>query len=984
MILFLTALLSTAGAFDSVCHLPDGTKCKDGYQPPRNRWNNEESEHGVIFADALARSGLPSRLGDDFSLRTFAQDLTLTGEATGLTYDSVKPVDFGAERTRTRTMSVPEFAALPDFSYSLTDWVTGNEGCDPYSDTDFERCHQFTTHMGALNSSHFVPQSRRFYEHYHLLALDRAAACAALEDSLEAAQPGAADRFESVLLACETEAMVLEAIGQHYLQDAWSMGHMWERWGGPELADHPEGLAAAQVIGATAGIIHGAKALIPFADDPMCAPHEDVTYLDETDLSEVHGAGDLFWASFLEDGENPLHTEQTAALLGCTINSMREVYEQTHQRHGLMLESTDALADLSRDPMSDACWGQRATNRAVATGFNLHLLGSAPLTSPVLIPSAFADLLSSLTPYSAIFSGGELLTSSQRAQYQRDTLHNFGHAQFRARKAPDDTDLAEGGMLPILGSEVNSHYERGELIDGSAPAAYLEPELPWGLRSTDDRATLLHLGFATSHAADRCLDLNASDLEQLQREATVAQGTTDAAAACGLCTQMVSPFIRIGASATDYDTDREPLCGLVEPSAEFVYTGTRAVVGNNAAAAGQWCGCSGRLAVTTRGSAPGLALFARAHAGLNAMAPGPSASPGDVFPTSDSARVAAIGGPYGDLALVGANSGTLSAFELIEGAEAELDWDADPSTTDAGAPGGITRVVLGAAPRQIAHLHTARYALITTEAGLEIVDLDTLVPVDTLTAADLGLSGSERAYGVAVTDDDTIAFVSIWGGTGAPATSEVLVIDLTDLLAGGAPDASWIIASLNTGSGTNNQILGVSHDGAILAVVCPDTDDVRLLSTSSPYAAIDTLTEASFFNPSQNPIDLAWAPDDSAVYVGYIGGPVGSSIETNGNVRRCDLATPDNCEHAVAVTGTIRSIALAGEGSDLVVWAADSMGGLTGLPAALFEPSATTSGVDGAGILDGTGGCLSSGRALACAAAANLGQAAGDMVIWGD
>jgi hypothetical protein len=34
--------------------------------------------------------------------------------------------------------------------------------------------------------------------------------------------------------------------------------------------------------------------------------------------------------------------------------------------------------------------------------------------------------------------------------------------------------------------------------------------------------------------------------------------------------------------------------------------------------------------------------------------------------------------------------------------------------------------------------------------------------------------------------------------------------------------------------------------------------------------------------------------------------------------------------------------------------------------------------------LDGTGGCLSSGRALACAAAANLGQAAGDMVIWGD
>ncbi len=30
-------------------------------------------------------------------------------------------------------------------------------------------------------------------------------------------------------MACETEAKVLEAIGQHYLQDAWSMGHLWER-----------------------------------------------------------------------------------------------------------------------------------------------------------------------------------------------------------------------------------------------------------------------------------------------------------------------------------------------------------------------------------------------------------------------------------------------------------------------------------------------------------------------------------------------------------------------------------------------------------------------------------------------------------------------------------------------------------------------------------------------------------------------------------
>jgi hypothetical protein len=317
--------------------------------------------------------------------------------------------------------------------------------------------------------------------------------------------------------------------------------------------------------------------------------------------------------------------------------------------------------------------------------------------------------------------------------------------------------------------------------------------------------------------------------------------------------------------------------------------------------------------------------------------------------------------------LVGASSGTLSAFEWIEGAEVELDWDDAPSTTDADAPAGVTRVVLGAAPRQMALLQTARYPLLTNEAGLEIVDLETRVPVDTLTA------------------DDSTAFVSVWGSPSGPATSEVLVIDLSDLLSGGAPDASWVIASVNTDAGTNNQLLEASHDGSALAVVCPDTDGVRLHAAAAPYSAIATLTEYSFVNPRQNHVNIAWAPDDSAVFVGYIGGPVGSSIEICGNVCRCNLANLDNCEHAVLVSGTIRSIAVAGEGSNLVVWAADSLGGLTGLPAALFDPGTATSGVGSAGTFDGTGGCLSnSGQAVPCAAAASLGKAADDMAIWGD
>ena len=79
----------------------------------------------------------------------------------------------------------------------------------------------------------------------------------------------------------------------------------------------------------------------------------------------------------------------------------------------------------------------------------------------------------------------------------------------------------------------------------------------------------------------------------------------------------------------------------------------------------------------------------------------------------------------------------------------------------------------------------------------------------------------------------------------------------------------------------------------------------------------------------------------------------------------------------------MRSIAISGEDTSLIVWVADSNGGLTALPTALFDAGAGTSGVDGSGLYDGTGGCLdSSRRAVPCAAAASLGQAAGEVVTW--
>lgn len=971
-------------AWDSVCHLDNGDVCEYGYQPPRNRWNNADSEHVVIFSAALERSGLPADIGDQFTLRTFALDETLTGDVTGTDYDSVSPVRFGAETVQTRKMTPSEFAALPDFSFSLYDWVSGNERCDPYSGTDNERCHQFKTHMGAVNSSHFLPQAQRFYEHYHMLAMDRALECAMLEDQISAIDPLAADRFESVYMACEQEALILEAVSQHYLQDAWSMGHMWERWGGPELSDHSEGLAAAQVVGATSGIIHGAKGVASFADDPMCAPHADVAYVDASTGTLELGAGDLFWDDFLAGAGNPDYSDQTRALLGCSINSIREVYEQSHQHHGVILPADGTIADLARDPQGDSCWAQRATNKALSTGFQFHTIGTAPNSIAPLPDAIFAVLLASSLPPVSFFGGGVLLDPVQYDTYRANLLLNFANVKLRGIFSPESTSLATGGMLSLLGDEPNSIYERGGLIDGSMPAAYVDPPLPWGLPSPRvSSMELLHLGFAEAHQADRCLDVDLAELDGLQADALSKQGTASFAAACGLCTQIATPLIRIGMNATDYDADREPLCGYTAPGADFVYTGTYNVTGNNATAAAEWCGCGGRLAVTTRGSTPGLALWGIVGDTLVALPAGPNTLAGDVLPTADSARAVSLGGPFGNWAFVGSNDGTISAFELVDGAEYELDWDEDVSTTDAGAPAGVSRLVVGGAPRQIALMTNSHYGLVTTELGLYIFDTEDLEWVGSILNADMGITGVARVYGVSITPDDTTAFVTIWGGTGGPATNETMVFDLTGLLGGDAPDISWLTSSFTTGGDSNNQLLEVSRGGDMVAIVCPDTDRVMVVNTSQPYDEVGFYIEDSFLEPSENPIDLAWAPDDSAIYVGYVGGPLSSTIGTYGTVRRCDIASPENCQHAVGVEASVRSISITGEDTSLIVWVGDSNGGLTALSAPLFDPGPTTSGVDANGLYDGTGGCLnSSRRAIPCPSAASLGQAAGEVITW--
>jgi hypothetical protein len=241
--LLLTGLLSRAGyGFDSHCGVAD-EKCVDGLAAARTRWGVDEmggedqrAEHRTIWLRSRVVSGLPASFDDVIRLPVFTAAADLGGGRTTL-----RPVRMDPALAQTRVTTLAEMAQLPDFSYTLWDWATGNELCPPDSfNSDPLDCHDYKTHMGWLNSNHMLPLAERFYEHYHRLALLRAADCRALHDDVAGPRPELLSRYESYLLACEEEAMMLEAVGHHFLQDAWSMGHMWERWGGPEVSDWPE------------------------------------------------------------------------------------------------------------------------------------------------------------------------------------------------------------------------------------------------------------------------------------------------------------------------------------------------------------------------------------------------------------------------------------------------------------------------------------------------------------------------------------------------------------------------------------------------------------------------------------------------------------------------------------------------------------------------------------------------------------------------
>jgi len=544
-------------------------------------------------------AGLPSTLRDDpQSLKVYVNQeskVVLPNQAPLQSFIPMPFVPTGegeATASVTRQYYISAFASLPDHSYALWDWISGNETCPDGTTSQLtielaaatgksveQLCHTFSTHLGMVNSTHFLPQLKETYFYYHDLALLRAKECKALATQLTASAlyNSRKSELDTYVQECERQALLIEAVGQHFLQDAWAIGHMWHRWGYPTL-DQFKGDSAVErhlrafMVSAIAGVVHGAESMVPLPD-LMSAGHNPLVSWRPFGISCGNapqkpcpqGIGDVHAKDLLGFSK---YNPQSAQLLNCSASGLREVYEAT-----AMLSGPASATSSSANVTSGACFGQRATNEAIYAGFGVN----------VCQPDDPTDIVDCFIPLDKVLSVAQfgiaqlpsvvpVLSNAfdpYKEKFQDEYAELTKWVKKRAAEAPHQTDLAEHALLPpelrdvgLFGVQQNKFglaLPEGQTHPVKLPSAsYADPALPWPPNASDptqqasaQRARWLARAFHKAHVREWCSDpeTDPSALKASVRDST----TNNTSVRKEICTEFVKRQIRIDASPSVCD-----------------------------------------------------------------------------------------------------------------------------------------------------------------------------------------------------------------------------------------------------------------------------------------------------------------------------------------------------------------------------------------------------------------------------------------------
>ena len=432
--------------------------------------SNSLPEHSTLSDMALDALGV----GELFGIRGQARATLVDINATWFRADQMEglPREGDDRRTAVEERLLPppaQFSGLPDYSYGPADWFNKNTTCPVGGGpADEAACHEFAGWMGVLNSVHFGSQARRMYAHYHRLALQRAGRARDLGQRMT---PAERVRYAAVLRESELQALMYEGYAQHFLQDRWAIGHMWERWNGPDIpsAAH-RAVAPGLAVGAIAGLIHGAESVLndhPItqalmsAADPMSSPlpgedaarpmvfrHESlpgsrpVPAIGDERLADMRLG--RFGASYGgQKVDVPLDvTAQRASMLECSSAGWAEVIRALGPGDGggFGVHKASLAAGAPDFPVLDreTCWDMWATNRSMYVGYvGEGASGIAALAGLRIVTRGVLNAEPSAG--GVILSTGDLVDIAWR-MWRRQWLD------------PDGTDLARGGIGPLWGT----------------------------------------------------------------------------------------------------------------------------------------------------------------------------------------------------------------------------------------------------------------------------------------------------------------------------------------------------------------------------------------------------------------------------------------------------------------------------------------------------------------------------------------------------
>jgi Mg-chelatase subunit ChlD len=514
------------------------------------------------------------------------------------------------------------FAGIPDFSYTMYDWINKNELCPPVPGGGLPAgtpgdCHNYTIWQGGgFNASHFGSQATRSYQRLHATALGLAARAASLRS--RASTPADLELHRDAIREAELMALAYEGYAQHFLQDRWAMGHMFERWGAPEYNAGATALNPVKAVltGGFTGIIHGHQS-VTGVPDALSSPEVGL-------VNTAVQSGSRFFRGLIRavgidvDAEPPpssisipvwrhqgdtetypgvgdyragdMHRRQYAAritLAGQTLTYNGEValpvgvqeqefmacsaagYRAVIEAFGSNSDGgygVDAVAVNTGVPASQGprCFDVWATNASMLAGFGAEFALAGGISDlarssiryalPAGIVIEATDALG-LTDVQGL-TGNVIATNRIDAAEMTRILT---HAALRAYVSADGLDLAQGGLGTMMGVQTGDRF---------AVASYLEPTDLSTLPETDGRGRDARavFGFFNRANSEYFCSRSANLLPNLRRSSEDHQRAT-----CRILAQRIYRGVREDSTVIDeylsvvLDGERQaaaPLCAI--------------------------------------------------------------------------------------------------------------------------------------------------------------------------------------------------------------------------------------------------------------------------------------------------------------------------------------------------------------------------------------------------------------------------------------